>query len=283
MAARLIVHGGAGQPCASLAGARRRGLGRAAENGLAILLGGGAALDAVVAAVRELEDDPAFNAGRGSCLNRDGDIEMDASLMDGATLSAGAVGAVRGVRNPILLARAVLSEGRHVLLCGEGAQRFAVACGLPSATREDLLVKTQADRWRDEGGTVGAVALDRAGHLAAATSTGGTHKKHPGRVGDSAVIGAGTYADDALGAASATGDGEAILRVTLAFRAVSELGDGKDPAVVARRALTALKARGRGEGGLIIVDSLGRTAFARSTPSMAVAYAREDGRIVVED
>src|SRR3972149_3492517 len=112
MAARLIVHGGAGPGCASLAGARHRGLGRAAENGLAILLGGGAALDAVVAAVRELEDDPAFNAGRGSCLNRDGDIEMDASLMDGATLSAGAVGAVRGVRNPILPARAVPSEGR---------------------------------------------------------------------------------------------------------------------------------------------------------------------------
>lgn len=279
----LIVHGGAGSYAPELGEPRRRGLRRAAEKSWQILLQGGSALEAVVAAVVEMEDDPVFNAGRGSCLNRAGEIEMDASVMDGTTLSAGAVGAVKNVKNPILLAQAILQEGKHILLVAEGAERFAQTVGLPTVTQEELLVERQQKRWQETQGTVGAVALDRHGHLATATSTGGILNKHPGRIGDSAIIGAGTYADDSLGAASATGDGEAIMRVALAYTAVSQLQDRRDPKVVARAIMTLLKEKGRGEGGIILLDPFGRMGFAHNTPSMDIAYVRGDQEVVVED
>jgi len=235
----------------------------------------------VVRATIELENDPVFNAGVGSCLNQEGNVEVDASLMDGATFRAGAVGAVRNLRNPILLARAVMEAGRHVFLVGDGAERFARAQGFPVATHEELVTARQLQRWQaaqtaGEPGTVGAVALDEAGHLAAATSTGGIFNKQPGRVGDSAVIGAGTYADDTLGAGSATGEGEAILRTTLTRTALELLRDGRDPTRAARAAVALLRQRTGREGGLILLDPLGRRGYAYNTPAMSVAFLAGD-------
>src|SRR2546427_3742343 len=283
----LILHGGAGAPSPDLHDARHQGLRRAFGAAWAVLLQNGTALDAVVRAVVELEDDPVFNAGVGSCLNREGNVEVDASLMEGTTFQAGAVGAVRTVRNPILLARAVLEGGRHVFLVSDGAERFARERGFPVATREELVTERQLQRWQaaqtsGEPGTVGAVALDRAGHLAAATSTGGIFNKLPGRVGDSAVVGAGTYADDTLGAGSATGDGEAIIRATLTRTAIELLRDGRDPTQAARFALDFLRKRTGGEGGLILIDSLGRVGYAYNTPAMSVVFLASDTLVIRE-
>ena len=273
----LILHGGAGAPAPDLHDARHQGLRRAFEAAWAILRQNGTALDAVVRAVVEMEDDPVFNAGVGSCLNQEGNVEVDASLMEGTTFQAGAVGAVRTVRNPILLARAVMEGGRHVFLVGEGAERFARERGFPVATRAELVTERQLQRWQaaqtaGEPGTVGAVALDRAGHLAAATSTGGIFNKLPGRVGDSAVIGAGTYADDSLGAGSATGDGEAIIRATLTKTAVELLRDGRDPTQVAQSTIALLHKRTQGEAGVVLLDALGRVGYAYNTPAMSLAF-----------
>lgn len=281
----LVLHGGAGAPSPDLQTARHQGLRRAYDAAWAILLRGGSAIDAIVRATVELEDDPVFNAGIGSCLNQEGNIEVDASLMEGTTLRAGAVGAVRNVRNPIRVARAVMEMGRHVFLVGEGAERFAREQGFPVATREELVTERQLRRWqmaqtKGEPGTVGAVALDRAGHLAAATSTGGVFNKQPGRVGDSAVIGAGTYADDALGAGSATGDGEAIIRSTLTKTAVDLLRDGRDPTQAAKIAITLLRERVGGEAGLILLDAFGRIGYAYNTPAMSLAFLSGDTLVV---
>src|SRR5262249_9845159 len=199
------------------------------------------------------------------------------SLMEGTTVRAGAVGAVRNLRNPILLARAVMEAGRHVFLVGDGAERFARVRGFPAATREELVTARQWQRWQaaqtlGEPGTVGAVALDSTGRLAAATSTGGLFNKLPGRVGDSAGVGAGTYADHTLGAASATGDGEAIIRTALTKPALELLRAGRDPTRAARSALDLLRKRTSGEGGLILIDPLGRIGYAHNTPAMSVAF-----------
>jgi L-asparaginase / beta-aspartyl-peptidase len=283
----LILHGGAGVPAPDLHDAREQGLRRAFEAAWAILRQNGSALDAVVRATVVMEDDPVFNAGVGSCLNQNGDVEVDASLMDGSTWRAGAVGAVRNLRNPILLARAVMDAGHHVFLVGDGAERFARTWGLPAATREELVTERQLRRWQatqtaGEPGTVGAVALDKTGHLAAATSTGGIFNKLPGRVGDSAVIGAGTYADDALGAGSATGDGEAIIRATLTRTAIGLLRDGRDPAQAAQVAVDLLRDRIGSEAGLILIDPLGRVGSAYNTAAMSVAF-RSGGTLVIRE
>jgi beta-aspartyl-peptidase (threonine type) len=281
----LILHGGAGSPAPDLHDAREQGLQRAFAAAWAILLQHGSALEAAVRATVLLEDDPVFNAGIGSCLNEEGNIEVDASLMEGTTLRVGAVGAVRCVRNPILLAKAIMEAGRHVFLVGAGAERFARAQGFPVANHDELVTERQLLRWKlaqtkGEPGTVGAVALDRSGHLAAATSTGGIFNKQPGRVGDSAVIGAGTYADDTLGAASATGDGEAIIRVTMTRTAVELLHDGRDPTQAAQIVVELLRKRTGGEGGIILVDSLGRIGYAYNTPAMSVAFLSGDTLVI---
>jgi beta-aspartyl-peptidase (threonine type) len=277
----IIVHGGAGADPGDAADELREGMQRAIEAGWRVLGGGGRALDAVEAAVRILEDHPRFNAGRGSVFTRDGTIEMDASIMDGDRLDCGAVAAVTRVQNPISLARRVLEDGRHVLLVGPGADAFAHEAGIPDCAPEALMAERQRRRWEasrhvaaEAGakGTVGAVALDRHGAAAAATSTGGTWGKRPGRVGDSALIGCGTYADSSLGAVSCTGDGEAIIRVVLARRALDYVKDAGDPDYAAHVAVDLLADEGRGSGGLILVDWRGRTAFARSTPCMPVAW-----------
>ena len=274
----IIVHGGAGANPAD-AGEFRQGVRAAVLAGWQLLAAGASALDAVEAAVRALEDDPRFNAGRGSVLNRDGAIEMDASIMEGDRLQCGAVAALAGVANPITAARRVLESRRHVLLVGDGALAFARAAGIPECDPASLVTDRQRKRHAElarqpagrSGGTVGAVALDRAGTIAAATSTGGTPGKIPGRVVDSALIGAGTYADSSLGGVSCTGDGEAIVRVVLAHRALAYLKDADDPDYAAKVAIDLLTEEGGGQGGLILIDWRGRAGYATSTRLMPVA------------
>jgi beta-aspartyl-peptidase (threonine type) len=274
----IIVHGGAGAN-ASEAGEYRQGVRSAALAGWRVLAAGGGALDAVESAVRALEDDPRFNAGRGSVLNRDGAIEVDASIMEGDRLQCGAVAALSRIANPVTVARRVLEARRHVLLVGEGALAFARSVGIAECDPASLVTDRQRTRHAElarqpvpsDGGTVGAVALDRNGTIAAATSTGGTSGKSPGRVGDSALIGCGTYADSSVGGVSCTGDGEAIVRVVLGHRALQYLKDADDPDYAAKVAVDLLVDEGGGQGGLILIDWRGRVGFATSTRLMPVA------------
>ncbi|MBX3128681.1 MAG: isoaspartyl peptidase/L-asparaginase [Polyangiaceae bacterium] len=273
----ILVHGGAGDVPADRLPAHRDGCARAARAGAERLRGGGGALDAVQAAVMVLEDDPCFNAGTGACLTEAGTLELDAALMSGADLRAGGVCALPPFRNPIAIARGALDEGRHVLYAGAGAAAFARSRGFRAAEPESMITEAarsklaavqagQGSNWA--GGTVGAVARDRAGHVAAATSTGGTAGKRLGRVGDSPLLGAGTYADDAGGAASATGHGEGILRLVLAGRAVAAMVQGDEPEAAARAVIAELEARVGSSGGIILVDRRGRLGLARSTATM---------------
>jgi beta-aspartyl-peptidase (threonine type) len=275
----IIVHGGAGADPAEGRDELRAGVRAATQAGWARLSEGGSAVDAVEAAVRALEDHPRFNAGRGSVLTAAGTVEMDASIMEGDRLRCGAVGAVSRIANPVTLARRVMEDGRHVLLVAEGALAFARAAGLPECDPETLITDRQRRRHREalakggaDGGTVGAVALDRQGTIAAATSTGGIAGKLPGRLGDSALIGSGTYADSTLGAASCTGDGEAIIRVVLARRALEYLKEADDADYAAHVAVDLLVEEGGGNGGLILLDWRGRLGWAYSTPLMPVAW-----------
>ncbi len=271
----------------------------AARRGVELLRAGASALEAVVATVKVLEDDEYFNAGYGSVLNADGRVEMDAALMvaeprpgggSGAhdrlrnrtpLMRAGAVAAVSRVRNPILLARAVMDQTPHILMAGAGAERIARRAGIPLCRPDDLITSRAKARWRimleqklaaaagAEGGTVGAAAIDARGIIAAATSTGGMTGKLPGRVGDSALIGAGVYADKP-GAASATGQGEAIILLALCGEAVRAL-EGGEAAAVARRAIADLARRTDREAGIILVDRRGRMGFAHNAGAMQVA------------
>ncbi|MGH7356569.1 MAG: isoaspartyl peptidase/L-asparaginase family protein [Candidatus Rokuibacteriota bacterium] len=277
----IIVHGGAGADPGDGREELRGGVRAAVLAGWEILAGGGRALDAVEASVRVLEDHPRFNAGRGSVLTENGTVEMDASIMEGDRLACGAVAAVSRIAHPVTLARHILEDGRHVLLAGEGAHAFARAVGVPACDPASLVIDAQRERLARlkpaaigdaAGGTVGAAALDRHGTAAAATSTGGMVGKRRGRVGDSALIGAGTYADSTLGAVSCTGSGEAIIRVVLARRALDYLKDSDDPAYAAQVAVDLLVEEGRGGGGLILMDWRGRPGFAFSTPLMPVAW-----------
>jgi L-asparaginase / beta-aspartyl-peptidase len=275
----IVVHGGAGADPLDDRDELRAGIRGAIAAGWSVLWAGGRALDAVEAAVCALEDHPRFNAGRGSVLTAAGTVETDASIMDGDRLACGAVGAVIGIANPITLARRVLEARRHVLLVGEGAVAFARAAGVPECDPATLVTERQrnrhamsAERTTEVGGTVGAVALDRHGTTAAATSTGGIAGKLPGRVGDSALIGCGTYADSTLGGVSCTGDGEAIIRVVLARRALDYLREAGDPDYAAKVAVDLLVDEGAGRGGLILLDWRGRGGWAHSTPFMPVGW-----------
>jgi beta-aspartyl-peptidase (threonine type) len=265
----LMVHGGAGAIREELMAARIDGCRAAAMAGWRILVGGGAVVDAVEAAVQALEDDPLFNAGKGSVLNAAGEVQMDASIMEGATRRAGAVAAVQRICNPIRLARKVMEDGRHVLFVAEGAQRFAAHCGIPACAPAELIVPHQRQRWEAAHGTVGCVAVDTEGRCAAATSTGGRFGMLPGRVGDSALIGCGTYATE-HGAVSCTGIGEAIIRTGLARTALDLVKDGLAPAAAASRAIAELERLTSGDAGLIVVDCKGRTGQAHNTPHMPV-------------
>jgi beta-aspartyl-peptidase (threonine type) len=303
----LVVHGGAWDIPDDEVAPHRAGCRRACDAGWHVLQAGGSALDAVEAAVRVMEDDPIFDAGTGSVLNVDGIVECDAAIMDGASLRSGAVAAVQRVRDPIALARRVLAS-QVVLLVGAGAERFADAAGHPRCAHTDLIVPREVVRWHDVRarlahqprqaferplgevagrgivagpmGTVGAVALDAAGHLAAATSTGGTGNKPAGRVGDSPIVGSGLYADDETAACSTTGWGESIVRVVLAKTATDLVGRGMAPAAAAEAAIEILARRGGGLGGCILLDRGGRVGYAFNTPRMAHAYRCGDGPVV---
>ena len=262
----LIVHGGAGAPHPDEYDHRQSAVGRALDAGWEALAEG--ALEAVVAAVRSLEDEPALNAGIGASLNRDGNVELDAGLMEGTTLRAGAVGAVRDVRHPVDLARAVMEDGRHVLLVGQGAAEFARASGVETCDPATFLTDRQLRRWQEPADTVGAVARDDLGRTAVAVSTGGMARKWPGRVGDSPLPGAGFYADDRGGAACGTGVGEGFMRLCLCHLAVMEMAHGMSADQVAEAAVSHLRARVGGSGGIILIDASGRSAAAFNTPFM---------------
>lgn len=291
---RLVIHGGCGamrlRPEEEQAGLA--GLAAALDAGSAILESGGAALDAVEAAARVLEDDPAFNAGRGSVLAHDGHIELDAAIMDGRTRSAGAVAGLRTVRAPISAARAVMEKSPHVLLSFEGAEEFARDHGLETVDPswfETPERRTQLDRVLASGGgfdadvkfgTIGAVAVDVHGHVAAATSTGGLTAKRWGRIGDSPLIGAGTYADDRAAAISATGSGEYFIRAAAAHEVTARmrmLGETLQQALDA--VLDDIRALG-GTGGLIAVSPAGDAAWGFTTPGMYRGRVDADGREV---
>ncbi len=275
----IIVHGGAWNIPPEEQEASRQGTCRAVEAGWAVLEAGGSAADAVESAVVVMEDDEAFDAGRGSHLNTDGHVEMDAGFMDGATRRVGAVAAVQLVQNPIRLARVVMDQSEHILLVADGAQRYAQKMGIPSCTLTDLVVPRELDRWqaylqqRDQAAdTVGCVALDRHGHIAAGTSTGGTPNKMPGRVGDVPMVGCGFYADDEMGGASSTGWGESIAKVILARMALHHLEMTGDPQAAARAAIQVLIDKVKGRGGIILLSPDGRPGWHHNTPHMAFAY-----------
>jgi beta-aspartyl-peptidase (threonine type) len=273
---RILVHGGAGSIAIERHDRLRAGVRAAAAEGHAIIARGGSALDAVVAAVRALEDDPEFNAGLGSALTREGTVETDASVMDGATHRVGAVAAVPDLGKAIALARAVLDAGEHVLLAGPAALQFAAEVGIAPAAPGALVTERTRNRLAQlrasttHPGTVGAVALDVHGQFAAATSTGGTWGKRVGRVGDSPIPGAGTWADTAC-AISATGDGEAILRVALARSIAARLAAGQalEPAV--RASLDELHRITGGHAGVIAVDHDGWVGVQHG-PTMPIAW-----------
>jgi len=287
MGMALIVHGGAGDIQTSEE--HKRGIALATQVGWRILRDGGAAHDAAQAAIISMEDDPTFDAGYGSVLNREGVVEMDASMMDGRTLAVGAVAGVQRVKNVIVLARRVL-ESEHTLIIGRGAEDFAHAHGIALVANESLRAPEAIAEWKNfcanpppaplaeyvkPQGTVGCVAVDREGNIVAGTSTGGMAFKPAGRVGDSPIIGAGTYADNLLGGASSTGWGESITRVVMAKFAIDHLANDTTPHDAARAAIEYLARRVGGTGGIILADRFGRVGLAFNTPRMARAWITE--------
>jgi beta-aspartyl-peptidase (threonine type) len=262
----------------------------ALDAGVAVLERGGTAPEAVEAAVVALEDDPHFNAARGAVLTYDGTIELDAAVMDGANRAAGAVAGVRGVKNPVSLARAVMEDGTHVFLPGKGAEEFARAHGsefaapewfeTPERRRQWEEMRAKATGWFDaevKFGTVGAVACDAQGHVAAATSTGGLTGKRWGRIGDSPVIGAGTYADDRACAVSATGSGEYFIRAAVAHEICARIRLLGEDAQTAADAVIAEVGELGGDGGVIVATPGGDAVFAFNTPGMYRARADAAG------
>lgn len=300
MKTAIIVHGGAGawnkkeeKLPEALASCEE-----AAAVGQRVLLSGGSAMDAVEAAVRILEDCPVLDAGRGSYLNAIGVVEMDAIIMDGRTLEMGAVAAIQRVRNPISLARRVLSDSPHNFLVAHGAERFAQEIGFPRCEMTDLLVGEEREKYEalengaaydaagavseEQGkstGTVGAVALDASGNLAVATSTGGTRQKQPGRVGDSPLVGSGAYADNWTAAASATGHGEALMRIVISKRVCEFVAAGLPAQQACEAAMQVLTERVQGEGGVIAIDARGQIGAAYNTAAMPRAYAMGNERV----
>ena len=282
----LVVHGGAWAMPDDVVEDHRRGVQKALRVGWQVLASGGSALKAVEEAVVVMEDDDTFDAARGSFLTADGKVQMDALIMDGATLRAGGVGCVERLRNPIRAARLILSESPHVYFVGECAEQFVADLGIELIDNSELVIEREKIRLaaakaaaaqgkRDltfaGHDTVGAVALDSAGHLAAATSTGGTVNKTPGRVGDSSLIGCGCYADDQSGAVSCTGWGEPIMKLVLGKWATDRVASGAPPELAAREAIGYLNSRVNGHGGMILLDARGRYGIAHNTPRMAWA------------
>src|SRR5215469_126979 len=272
--------------------AHLQGVRQAITNGWRLLERGGTAIDAIEAAITTMEDDEIFDAGRGSFLNRDGRVQLDALMMDGATLRAGGVGCVERIRNPIQAARLVLDKSPHVYFVAEGAERFAQEHGMLLCRNEDLVIEREIQRLKqaqekEKAGhpdltfagpesshdTVGAVALDVNGNIAPGTSTGGTLNKAPGRVGDSSLIGCGCYADNSSAAVSTTGWGEPMMKLVLSKWTADKVEQGLAPQDAAQRALYYLKSRLEGHGGIILLDRRGRLGVAHNTPRMAWALS----------
>jgi L-asparaginase / beta-aspartyl-peptidase len=300
----LVVHGGAWAMPDDMVDAHIHGVNHAIATGWRVLDGGGSALDAVEEAVVIMEDDETFDAGCGSFLNRDGRVQLDALIMDGATLRAGGVGCVERLRNPVRTARKILSESPHVYFVAEGAEKFAVEHGVALCKNEELVIPRELARLRtyqaelakrdakEDGNdlfaasddvtvshdTVGAIALDRNGNIAAATSTGGTLNKAPGRLGDSSLIGCGCYADNESAAASTTGWGEPIMKLVLAKWTADRIAAGNMPEWSAKEAMNYLKQRVNGHGGIIVLDRQGHFGIAHNTPRMAWAYKTVKGQ-----
>jgi beta-aspartyl-peptidase (threonine type) len=273
--------------------AHLHGVRNALAAGWRVLELGGSSLDAVEEAVVIMEDDETFDAGRGSFLNRDGKVQLDALIMDGSTLRAGGVGCVERLRNPVRAARKILSESPHVYFVAEGAEQFAAEHGIQLCKNEDLIIPREVERLRkyqqetasheatNDGNdlfapsishdTVGAIALDRNGNIAAATSTGGTLNKAPGRLGDSSLIGCGCYADNLSAAASTTGWGEPIMKLVLAKWTADRVLAGNLPEWAAQEAMNYLKQRLNGHGGIIVLNAQGQFGIAHNTPRMAWA------------
>ncbi len=303
----LIVHGGAWAIPPEMADDHQRGVSNALATGYAILERGGTATDAVEAAITVLEDDPTFDAGRGSFLTSDGRVQLDALLMDGATLRAGGVACVERLRNPIQAARLVLDKSPHVYFVGPGAESFAQSHGMPLIDNSELVLDREKLRLEeaqsrqaegladitfsgpspsslvpgpssfDSHDTVGAVALDQYGNLAAGTSTGGTLNKAPGRVGDSSLIGCGCYADNQSAAVSLTGWGEPIMKLVLGKWATDKVSQGITPDLAAKQAIEYLFNRLGGHGGIILLGPDGQLGIAHNTPGMAWGVATRNG------
>jgi L-asparaginase / beta-aspartyl-peptidase len=287
MAWGLVLHGGAGvitraKLTPEREAAIRADLERALRAAHAVIARGGASTDAVTAAITILEDSPLFNAGKGAVFTHDGINELDAAIMDGPAHRAGAVAGVRTIKNPILLAKAVMDNGRYVMLTGSGAEAFAATAGIE--TVDPSYFRTE-DRWQelqkaiaeDHFGTVGVVALDRTGALAAGTSTGGLTNKRYGRVGDSPIIGAGTYADEECGV-SATGHGELFIRYTVAREICARMEYGHVPLAKAADAVVMHElVSAHGDGGVIALDADGHWALTFNTPGMYRGFITEDG------
>lgn len=298
----LIIHGGAWDIPDEAVDACKQGCLDALGEGWKILAAGGSALDAVEAAIVVLENAPVFDAGFGSHLNAEGKVECDAILMDGASLRAGAAAGLQRIKNPIRAARAIYDHCRHMMLIADGAEKFAKENGVALCRPEELVSEAEWEAYlrcsKDEHasehhrgheqGTVGAVALDKDGRLFAATSTGGTCCKLPGRVGDSPLIGCGCYADSSVGGVSCTGYGEAIMKIVMAKTAVDflrhpprEISTSKEAADHAvQESILLLAERARGSGGLILLTKDGTPAFAFNTPRMAYGYVDEHGSFI---
>lgn len=287
----IVVHGGGWAIPDDVVEAHLEGVRQAVATGWRLLERGATAMDAVEAAIISMEDDETFDAGRGSFLTRDGRVQLDALMMDGATLRAGGVGCVERLRHPIRAARLVLEKSPHVYFVAEGAERFAQEQGMELCRNEDLVIEREVQRLktaqaREAAGkpdltfagpgfgcdTVGAVALDMHGNICAGTSTGGTLNKAPGRVGDASLIGCGCYADNQSAAASCTGWGEPIMKLVLAKRAADRVREGRPPELASNEAITYLKSRLQAHGGIILLDTQGRFGIAHNTPRMAWAY-----------
>lgn len=294
MKAKLIVHGGAWNIPDEMDEAHLNGVSNAIKKVYPLLELGMPAIEAVEAAVNLLEEDPTFDAGKGSFLNEIGEIELDAMIMDGRDLNFGSVAAVQNILHPVSLAKLVMEKSEHAMLVGSGAQQFARQMDIVQFPPEDLLTERELTFYEqikndpnflthhpfegDSHDTVGAVALDVNGNLAAATSTGGTARKARGRVGDSPIIGAGAYADNQLGAASATGWGESIMKVLLTKTLCDHFAN-MDSIQAAQTAIQLLSDKVNGLGGVIGINAKGQYAFAYNTPKMAFAYADEQAKV----
>ena len=304
----ILVHGGAWAMPDDACAAHQQGVEAAAEAGWRALAAGASSLQAVEEAVAALEDDENFDSGRGAFLNRDGRVQLDALIMDGATLKAGGVGCVERLRNPVRAARVVLEKSPHIYFVAEGAERFAAEHGIPLIDNSELVLPREVERWKNAAqqrylsvpaefsngvaevdydgqspelnshDTVGAVALDSRCNIASATSTGGTLNKAPGRVGDSSLIGCGCYADNETAAASTTGWGEPMMKLVFAKWAADRVTQEMAPELVAPASIEYLHRRLNGHGGIILLDRRGRIGLAHNTPRMAWAWRNQDAR-----